>query len=87
MLNQGFSGVSFEGIANYLLSSSNGGDPYMCLADFDSYVKAHEDLDKLYRQPMLWHSQCLKNVSKMGYFSSDRSIDDYAKDIWNLKKI
>ena len=58
----------------------------MCLADFDSYVEAHEKLDKLYRKPALWHKQCLKNISKMGYFSSDRSIEDYAKDIWDLKK-
>ena len=87
MLNEGFNGVSFQGISNYLLSTLDGGDPYMCLADFDSYVKAHEKLDELYRQPNLWHKQCLKNVSKMGYFSSDRSIEDYARDIWNLKKM
>lgn len=87
LLNKGFNGVSFESISKYLLSTADAGDPYMCLADFDSYVEAHEKLDELYRKPNLWHKQCLKNISKMGYFSSDRSIDDYAKEIWNLKKI
>lgn len=87
MLNEGFNGVSFESISQYLLNSANGGDPYMCLADFDSYVKAHEKLDALYKKPAEWHKQCLINVSKMGYFSSDRSIEDYARDIWDLKKI
>ncbi|MBR4002783.1 MAG: glycogen/starch/alpha-glucan phosphorylase [Clostridia bacterium] len=86
MLNKGFNGVSFSDLAKYLLSTADVGDPYMCLADFDSYVEAHEKLDKLYRKPALWHKQCLKNISKMGYFSSDRSIEDYAKDIWDLKK-
>ena len=81
-----FNGVSFSELAKYLLSTADVGDPYMCLADFDSYVEAHEKLDKLYRKPALWHKQCLKNISKMGYFSSDRSIEDYAKDIWDLKK-
>jgi len=87
MLKKGFNGVSFEGLANYLLSTSDNGDPYMCLADFDSYVNAKEELDKLYRNSLAWHKQCLINISQMGYFSSDRSINDYSKDIWSLKEI
>ena len=87
MLNKGFNGESFEDISKYLLGTSGVGDPYMCLADFDSYLDAHERMDALYRKPMAWHRQCLKNISKMGYFSSDRSIEEYAKNIWKLKKI
>ena len=87
MLVKGFAGVSFEGIAKYLLNTSENCDPYMCLADFNSYIEAKEKLDKLYKNQIKWHSQCLKNIASMGYFSSDRSIDDYAKEIWKLEKI
>ena len=87
MLNKGFNGESFEDISKYLLGTSGVGDPYMCLADFDSYIEAHERMDALYRKPLEWHRQCLKNISKMGYFSSDRSIEEYSKNIWKLKKI
>ena len=87
MLVKGFAGVSFEGIAKYLLNTSGNCDPYMCLADFNSYIEAKEKLDKLYKNQIKWHSQCLKNIASMGYFSSDRSIDDYAKEIWKLEKI
>lgn len=87
LLIKGFNGVPFESIASYLLSSSDNSDPYMCLADFDSYVEAKEKLDSLYKNQVKWHKQCLKNIASMGYFSSDRSIEDYANEIWNLEKI
>jgi len=85
MLRIGFDGESFSNIADYLLN--NGGDRYKCLADFDSYLKAHEKMDELYRKPNLWHKQCIKNISSMAYFSSDRAIEEYAKDVWNLTKL
>ena len=59
---------------------------FVCWLTLREVGKCNEKLDKLYRKPALWHRQCLKNISKMGYFSSDRSIEDYAKDIWDLKK-
>ena len=87
LLRVGFNGTSFKNLADYLLSTSGDFDPYMCLADFDSYLKACEDMDTLYRKPLKWHKQALKNISKMGYFSSDRCIEEYAKNIWQLSKI
>ena len=87
MLTKGFNGESFEELARYLLRTTSEGDIYMCLADFDSYLEAHEKMDTLYRNPEKWHKQCLENISRMGYFSSDRSIEEYAKNIWHLKKI
>lgn len=87
LLSIGFNGTSFKGLADYLLSTNGDFDPYMCLADFEAYLKACEDMDALYRKPLKWHKQALKNISKMGYFSSDRCIEEYAKNIWNLQKI
>lgn len=87
MLSVGFNGTSFKGLADYLLSTNGDFDPYMCLADFEAYLKACDDMDALYRKPLKWHQQALKNISKMGYFSSDRCIEEYAKNIWNLQKI
>ncbi len=87
MLAVGFNGTSFKNLADYLLSNLGDCDPYMCLADFESYLNACEELDNLYRKPLKWHKQALKNISKMGYFSSDRCIEEYAKNIWKLSKI
>ena len=86
-LKKGFNGVSFEDIASYLLWNSHNKDLYMCLADFEDYLKVRDQIYALYKKPQQWHKKCLKNISRMGYFSSDRSIEEYAKDIWNLQKI
>ncbi|MBQ3047532.1 MAG: glycogen/starch/alpha-glucan phosphorylase [Clostridia bacterium] len=86
-LKKGFNGVSFESISSYLLWSSQNKDVYMCLADFEEYLKTREKIFALYKKPQQWHQKCLQNISKMGYFSSDRSIEEYAQNIWKLKKI
>jgi len=86
-LKKGFNDVSFEDIASYLMWSSQNKDLYMCLADFDEYLKTREQIFALYKKQQQWHQKCFKNISKMGYFSSDRSIEEYAQDIWGLKKI
>lgn len=62
------------------------GDEYLCLADYDSYVAAHQAIDLLYRESALWAEKAILNCSAMGKFNSDRSIEDYATTIWNLKK-
>lgn len=86
MLRSGFDGESFEDIADYLISS-NRSDPYMCLIDFDSYVRKHEYMDSVYKDVARWSRMSLINIAKAGYFASDRSINDYAKEIWNLKPV
>ena len=62
------------------------GDEYLLLADFDAYVKAHEKVNELYADPHRWAKMCLLNIAKSGYFSSDRTIDEYAKEIWHINK-
>lgn len=85
-LQIGFNGRSFSDIANYLLFSYGIADPYMCLADFDFYQTAHKDLVDAYGDSDIWNKKSLVNIAKAGKFAADRSIEDYAKNIWNLEK-
>ena len=57
-------------------------DYFMTLADFDSYTAIQSDIEALYRTPLEWHRKALINVANSGYFSSDRSIEDYLERIW-----
>jgi len=59
----------------------------MCLADFDSYLEAHYKMDELYKDKIKWNKASLMNISRAGIFSADRSIDEYAENIWNIKRI
>ncbi|WP_019614679.1 glycogen/starch/alpha-glucan phosphorylase [Psychromonas ossibalaenae] len=63
-----------------------GGDEYLCLADYASYCKAHQDIDETYRNKSLWAEKVILNSGAMGKFNSDRSIEDYANTIWDLEK-
>lgn len=64
-----------------------GGDPYLCLADYASYVKAQEDLDAAYSDQKRWAKMAILNTARVGKFSSDRTISEYAEHIWKLKPI
>lgn len=87
-LRRGFAGQSFADIADYLTLGTNYvADPYMCLRDFDDYLKAVDRLDEAYSDRMTWNKMALVNIAEAGIFAADRSIDEYAKNIWNLKRI
>ncbi len=87
-LNSGFNGESFAEIANYLLRSSPVADPYMCLADFESYCKTQEAVSALYRtNKAAWNKKSLMNIAAAGFFSADRAVRDYAENIWDLKPV
>ncbi len=62
-------------------------DPYLLLRDFESYLDAGHRMAKDFQNPDVWNKKAIINVSKAGFFSSDRSIMDYNKNIWNLEKI
>jgi len=85
-LTLGVGRENFSDIADYLLGRSELRDPYMCLADLESYIGAHFMMDKAYQDKKGWAKKCLLSISKMGYFSSDRAIIEYADKIWKLKK-
>lgn len=81
MLRNPRSGVESQTIASSLLNS----DPYMVLKDFDSYSKAHSYANQLYNDHDKWNQMSLVNIARAGIFSSDRSIKDYAQNIWQIK--
>ena len=62
-------------------------DYYMLLADYADYVATQEKVDELYRQPTEWTRKCILNVAAMGLFSSDRTIAEYANEIWDVKPL
>ena len=87
-LSTGFAGESFSDIASYLLGGQGGvADPYMCLADFESYRLTHEKMIDLYQNKDEWNRMSLLNIAAAGHFAADRSIEEYAQRIWRLKKI
>ena len=63
----------------------NRADVYYVLADFDAYVKAQEEVAAAYQDKMAWAKKALLNIARSGKFSSDRTIEDYVKDIWKLE--
>lgn len=72
----------FDAISHTLL---DGGDYYMLMADFDAYVQAQKDVEALYGKPDEWFKVAIHNVARIGKFSSDRTISDYASEIWGLE--
>ena len=76
--------ADFKDIADEFLLRN---DEYMVLADFDAYVEAHDKVYQYYADPKKWAKMCLINIAKSAYFSSDRTIEEYAGDIWKISKI
>ncbi|MGC4071220.1 MAG: glycogen/starch/alpha-glucan phosphorylase [Nibricoccus sp.] len=64
-----------------------GGDPYMVLADFRSYSDAHQKVDAMYRNSAQWAKSAILNTARVGKFSSDRTIREYAEQIWSLPAV
>ncbi|MCR5701068.1 MAG: glycogen/starch/alpha-glucan phosphorylase [Lachnospiraceae bacterium] len=62
-------------------------DIYFTLKDFDSYCEAHKKIDEAYRDEKRWAKMAMLNTACSGKFSSDRTIEQYAKEIWNLEKV
>ncbi|MEG0395721.1 MAG: glycogen/starch/alpha-glucan phosphorylase [Oscillospiraceae bacterium] len=78
LLEKGWNGESFHEIVDNLRTS----DPYMVMADFRDYRRAQQDLSELYKKRETWNKMSLANIANSGVFSADRSVFDYARDIW-----
>ena len=74
----------FEPLRRALL---NDGDNYLHLADLESYISVQEKISVTYLDPSQWSSKAILNVARMSKFSSDRTIREYARDIWNVRSI
>ena len=77
----------FQEIYHGLVFGHGFADPYLLLRDFESYLDAGHRMAKDFQTPDIWNKKAIINVSKAGYFSSDRSIMDYNNNIWGLEKI
>ena len=79
----------FRDIYNSLLNtqSSDRADTYFILKDFRSYAEAHKKIDQAYRDEKWWARTAMLNTASAGKFSSDRTIEEYVRDIWHLEKI
>jgi starch phosphorylase len=75
---------TFDPIIRALLDFN---DHYMLLADLREYMETQARVDALYRQPRLWDGKALMNVARSGRFSSDRTIREYARDIWHISPV
>ena len=85
-LNVGFGdGVAYDDIARRLLFGDGGAaDEYLLLADFESYRDAHARAGRAYQDPKAWNKMSLLNIARSGIFAADRSIRDYADNIWHV---
>lgn len=63
------------------------GDYFMVLADFEAYARAQEEAIRLYCEPQLWTQKSILNIARMGYFSSDRTIQEYARQVWDIQPL
>ncbi|KAL8932462.1 MAG: hypothetical protein Q9216_006827 [Gyalolechia sp. 2 TL-2023] len=74
----------FSALCNSIIDH---GDYYLVSDDFNSYVKTHALVDEAYKDQDEWISKCITSVSRMGFFSSDRCIQEYADMIWNVEPL
>jgi len=87
-LETGFAGKSFGNLKDYLLEPSYSiADPYMCLLDFEDYLRVHDQIQIAYEDRDRWNTMSIENIAKAARFAADRSIRDYADLIWNTKAI
>ncbi|WP_022818976.1 glycogen/starch/alpha-glucan phosphorylase [Fusobacterium russii] len=76
-------GTNFNNIVDYLINH----DPYMCLADFKSYIDKQKEVAEIYQDKDRWGQMSLVNIAKSGIFSADRSTAEYVNNIWNIEKV
>ena len=88
MIGSGFFSMEepsrYQAIVDNLL---NNGDNYLLLADYASYIACQEEVAKTYQNQEEWSRRAILNVARMAKFSSDRTIGEYANNIWHVKSL
>jgi len=79
--------VSHDPVLRTLVRSLVEKDPFFVLADFRSYVECQKLVSRAWRDPDKWTRTAIENVAGMGVFSSDRSIAEYARDVWKVSPV
>ena len=75
------------GVLSMLRDNLYYSDPFLCLADFQSYSECQKKVDAAFRERSRWLKMAILNTARMGKFSSDRAIREYARDIWKLDPV
>ena len=84
LIGSGFFSPGSPHLYGPLLDNLLKHDPYLVLADFDSYIARQVDVDKAYKDQDKWQEMAIKNVARVGKFSTDRTMKQYNEDIWNV---
>ena len=87
LIKEGFFSPEKPDLFHPLVDSLLNHDQYLVLADFEDYCRCQKEVDLAYRDRGSWTSKAIINVARMGKFSSDRTINEYNRDIWNAKPI
>jgi starch phosphorylase len=84
-IGSGALGGGDPGLFRPLVENLTWNDPFLVLADYQAYVECQQRVSELWNDPAAWTRKSILNVSRMGRFSSDRSIREYCEHIWNVK--
>jgi starch phosphorylase len=87
LVSSGFFSPEDKHLFRPLVDSLLNEDRYLVLADFDAYARIQEEAGRAYAEPKRWWRSAIINVARMGFFSSDRTIREYARDIWNITPV
>ncbi|MBK7858270.1 MAG: glycogen/starch/alpha-glucan phosphorylase [Archangiaceae bacterium] len=87
LISSGFFSPEDRDLFKPLVDSLLDEDRYLVLADFDAYLKAQASVADTYANPEVWWKKSILNVARVGWFSSDRTIAEYAKEIWGISSV
>jgi starch phosphorylase len=87
LIKSGFFSRGDRDMFQPLVDSLLNYDPFLVLADYRSYVDCQEQVSQAYRDPERWTAMSILNVARMGKFSSDRTIEEYSRDIWRVEPV
>ncbi len=88
LLESGHFNTSEQGVFNDLINAlKDPQDPWLTLADFRDFVNAQEDVARVWRDQEKWQKMSILNSARSGFFSTDRTMENYNSDIWKLKKL
>lgn len=86
-IEKGTFGDNQNGFSALVQAVTDHGDYYLVSDDFHSYIETHALIDEAYKNQEEWTTKTITSVARMGFFSSDRCIQEYAESIWNIEPL